>query len=304
MAGTAGEWSRCVWVTKMCVTVSPRTASSSAAMWLGSSGPGSMIATLPRADDVAERALEGERPGIVGDDAAHAGRDLLGAAGREVEAPVVGDVVGHAGPLRCCRVPARSRCQGQALMWLTAREICKDRGNNREGTMTRVHRAVLAVRWSARMRRERRCGADLALRPDPLACRLSARRHRRHDLARYRRATSRRCSASRSSSRTAPARTARPRRRARRRQARRADPDDDPVRPHHQCVPLSQSRLRSAERRRRRSVSWRPRRSRSWRTRTSARPTSSRWWRPRRQSPTPSPTRRRASPRSSNCRSS
>ena len=36
-------------------------------------------------------------------------------------------------------------------------------------------------------------------------------------------------------------------RRAGRRQARRADADDDPVGPHHQCVPLSESRLRSAE---------------------------------------------------------
>jgi hypothetical protein len=42
-----GEWSRWVWVTRICVTVSPRTASSSAAAWASSSGPGSMIATLP-----------------------------------------------------------------------------------------------------------------------------------------------------------------------------------------------------------------------------------------------------------------
>src|ERR1035441_3590196 len=33
MAGTAGEWSRWVWVTKICVTVSLRTASSKAPMW-------------------------------------------------------------------------------------------------------------------------------------------------------------------------------------------------------------------------------------------------------------------------------
>src|SRR5262249_39465775 len=43
-----GEWSRCVWVTMMWFTVSPRTASSSAAMCVSSSGPGSMIATSPR----------------------------------------------------------------------------------------------------------------------------------------------------------------------------------------------------------------------------------------------------------------
>ena len=40
---------------------------------------------LAAPEDVAERALEGERPGIVGDDAAHARHDLLGAAGLEVE---------------------------------------------------------------------------------------------------------------------------------------------------------------------------------------------------------------------------
>ena len=47
MAGVAGTWSMWVWVTKMCVTVSPRTASSSAALCAASSGPGSTIATLP-----------------------------------------------------------------------------------------------------------------------------------------------------------------------------------------------------------------------------------------------------------------
>ncbi len=70
-----------VWVTKICVTVSPRTASSSAFACASSSGPGSMIATLPSADDVADRAGEGERARIVAQHAPHAGRDLLDDAG-------------------------------------------------------------------------------------------------------------------------------------------------------------------------------------------------------------------------------
>jgi len=48
IAGTAGEWSRWVWVTKIAVTVSLRTASSNAPMWRSSAGPGSTMATLPR----------------------------------------------------------------------------------------------------------------------------------------------------------------------------------------------------------------------------------------------------------------
>ncbi len=47
-------------------------------------------------DDVADRTLEGERPGIVGDDAAHAWRNLFGAAGLEIENAIVRDVFGHA----------------------------------------------------------------------------------------------------------------------------------------------------------------------------------------------------------------
>ncbi len=47
MRGVFGEWSMCVWVTKMWVTVSPRTASRMAFACAASSGPGSMTATLP-----------------------------------------------------------------------------------------------------------------------------------------------------------------------------------------------------------------------------------------------------------------
>ena len=48
------------------------------------------------ADDVADRALEGERPGIVAQDAADAGHHLLDLAGREIEGLVEGNVVAHA----------------------------------------------------------------------------------------------------------------------------------------------------------------------------------------------------------------
>ena len=47
IAREAGEWSLWVWVMTMWVTVSPFTASSSAAICAGSPGPGSMIATSP-----------------------------------------------------------------------------------------------------------------------------------------------------------------------------------------------------------------------------------------------------------------
>ena len=47
------------------------------------------------ADDVAHRALEGERTRIVAQDAPHAGHHLLDLPGRQVEALVERDVVAH-----------------------------------------------------------------------------------------------------------------------------------------------------------------------------------------------------------------
>jgi hypothetical protein len=52
---------------------------------------------LTLADDVAERALEGERPGIIGHHPAHAGHDLIDRVRGEIEILVEGDVVGHGG---------------------------------------------------------------------------------------------------------------------------------------------------------------------------------------------------------------
>ena len=82
----AGEWSRWVWVTKMCVTVSPRTASSSAAMCALIERPGIDDRDAAAADDVAHRPLERERPRIVAKEAPDAGRHLLDLSGRQVEA--------------------------------------------------------------------------------------------------------------------------------------------------------------------------------------------------------------------------
>ena len=48
------------------------------------------------ADDVAERALEGERAGIVRHDAAYARHRFIDRVGREVEIFIEGNVVGHA----------------------------------------------------------------------------------------------------------------------------------------------------------------------------------------------------------------
>ena len=48
------------------------------------------------ADDVAERALEGERARIIGHHTAHARYHLVDRVGREFEIFIEGDVVGHA----------------------------------------------------------------------------------------------------------------------------------------------------------------------------------------------------------------
>src|SRR5690606_11101907 len=51
---------------------------------------------LPLADDISDRAREGEWPGIAGADRAHAGRDLFCLAGDEIEGLVERNVVGYA----------------------------------------------------------------------------------------------------------------------------------------------------------------------------------------------------------------
>jgi len=55
----------------------------------------------PAANDVAERALEGEWTGIIGHDPAHAGHHFVHRVGLEVESLVERNVVGHSG-LRAC----------------------------------------------------------------------------------------------------------------------------------------------------------------------------------------------------------
>ena len=52
---------------------------------------------LAAADDVAHRALEGERPRIIGHHAPDAGHRLVHRVGDEIEIFVEGDVVGHGG---------------------------------------------------------------------------------------------------------------------------------------------------------------------------------------------------------------
>ncbi len=60
------------------------------------------------ADNVADRALVGEWPGIIGDDCAHAGRHFCRATGDEVERLVVVDIVAHAEVAAACFVSQRS----------------------------------------------------------------------------------------------------------------------------------------------------------------------------------------------------
>ena len=63
---------------------------------------------LAAADNVTNRSFEGERPGIVGDNGAHARCHLFDPARDKIEALVVGDVVAHAGLRggRRCVTPA------------------------------------------------------------------------------------------------------------------------------------------------------------------------------------------------------
>src|SRR5262249_31050868 len=61
---------------------------------------------LTAANDVAQRPLEGERARIVGEDAPHAGRDVVDNAGSEVEGAVEWDVVGHCGRATLVVAPA------------------------------------------------------------------------------------------------------------------------------------------------------------------------------------------------------
>ncbi len=56
------------------------------------------------ADDVAERAFEGERARIVGHDSPHAGHHLIHPIGREIEILVERNVVAHADSK--CPLPA------------------------------------------------------------------------------------------------------------------------------------------------------------------------------------------------------
>ena len=69
---------------------------------------------LAAADDVADRALEGERARIVAQDAPHARHRLVDLAGNELELLVVWDVFGHAALFS--RIGRRRR-----LLFMTAR---------------------------------------------------------------------------------------------------------------------------------------------------------------------------------------
>src|SRR5215468_4187794 len=76
--------------------------------------------TIP-ADNVADRALEGERPWIVTEQSAHARIDLLDLAGRKIEASVERDVVTHQAAERPANTAA-SRVTWPSLR-LRAREL-------------------------------------------------------------------------------------------------------------------------------------------------------------------------------------
>ena len=66
------------------------------------------------ADDIAERALEGERPRIVRHDAAYAGHRFIDGVGRELEIFIEGDVVGH-GPMHMTTAFAKVKPFGRPI---------------------------------------------------------------------------------------------------------------------------------------------------------------------------------------------
>ena len=71
----AGEWSRWVWVTRICVTCSPREAGQQRLDMLVEIRAGIDHRDLAVADDIGAGAAEGERAGIARDDAADHRRD-------------------------------------------------------------------------------------------------------------------------------------------------------------------------------------------------------------------------------------
>ena len=94
-AAAAGEWSRCVWVMRMCVTVSPRERLEQRLDMLGEVGAGIDHRDLAVADDVGAGALEGEGAGVARDDAADQRRQRLGDAVLEGEVAAEGDFRRH-----------------------------------------------------------------------------------------------------------------------------------------------------------------------------------------------------------------
>ena len=77
----------------MCVTVSPRTAASSASTWAAQVRARIDDRDLPAADDVAAGAGEGVGAGIVGDDPAHERAHREAGAGADGEVEIEAEVV-------------------------------------------------------------------------------------------------------------------------------------------------------------------------------------------------------------------
>jgi hypothetical protein len=72
-------------------------------------GPGIEDRDFAAADDVAHRAFEGERAGIIGDDRADTRRNLAHPVGFEIEGLIEGNVVVHAALHIICAARARIR---------------------------------------------------------------------------------------------------------------------------------------------------------------------------------------------------
>ena len=108
----AGEWSRWVWVTRIAASFSPAIALSSASIWLGIAGPGSMIATSPSPTIYEQVPVKVKAPDWARSAGASMARGARGPRRRgEREIEDGGEAVGgHLFLVRCRRAVSPALC--------------------------------------------------------------------------------------------------------------------------------------------------------------------------------------------------
>ena len=195
----AGLWSRWVWVHMIAATGRPPIAASSASRCSGRSGPGSITATSPVADQIGLRAVISECRRIVREHARNAGLQLLeigvrrvhgcGALPRRAAGLLAAQIVG---PERIDDLAALAAAGGCARLRISTRLPTTPRHTS--GGSLKPHRLAACEaaragprrdrrRW--RMKRRLRSGRQILAGTNASAsCRA---RSRSHGLRRYRR---------------------------------------------------------------------------------------------------------------------